>query len=271
MKPVRRLGEPMIAAVSFYLVLQWVAPVGVIAAPNSSSSSTDTGDVADQALRGNRLERSNTDGTPLGGLEEGQFAGDNQDHPGMSGSTAGQQAGQGVPGTAAPKGPNAAVEDQTQLREAKSKVAPHSMLIESALRSALGQADGVKAQIREAEASRSDAPLTSEQLSALSSAGLELASDLDTARLHRGQLRDGLQEFPRLSSSREFRDADRAFSELFSVERVWKQRMNRQEYWQNRARVNSDLALLQERIRAALSATRRFNMARLNIPESSVG
>jgi len=256
MKPARRLGEPMIAAVSFYLVLQWVVPVGVVAA----------GDAADQAIRGNRRERTNTDGNPQGGLEEG-LSGANQDHP----ATTPQQAGQAAPGTAAPRGPTAAVEDQASLREAQSKVAPHSMLIESSLRSALGQADGVKAQIREAEESRSDAPMTAEQLSALNSAGLEIASDLDTARLHRGQLREGIQEFPGLSGSREFRAADRAFSDLFPAERAWKQRMTRQDYWQNRARVNADLALLQERIRAALDATRRFNMARLNIPRNSAG
>jgi hypothetical protein len=143
--------------------------------------------------------------------------------------------------------------------EAKINLAPHGVMIQTSLMSALDQVKGMKAQL-----DVSDTP-NKETTAHIKKHELEMKSDLRTAFTHQFELQSGIKKYPQIAQSDNFKSTDMALSDVKKASQSWMSKSSNAEYWKNKSQAKSDLDQLEKKINSAIDQTNDFNKSQLDI------
>jgi len=144
---------------------------------------------------------------------------------------------------------------------ARMTLAPHTLMVETQLMSALDQLRGLKAQVKTAQAQP-----TPEFLDHYKVHRREISDSVKSVRTHEGELRASAARFPSISKSEQYKALDPAIIELERVSQQWDKQSANRAYWTDAARVSSDLDQLEKRMMTALERTRNLN-SKLDVSE----
>lgn len=144
---------------------------------------------------------------------------------------------------------------------ARMTLAPHTLMVETQLMSALDQVRGLKAQVRTAQSQP-----TQEFLEHYKEHRREINDSVKAARNHEGRLKESATRFPTIARTEQFKALNPAITELERVSKQWEQQAAARNYWMDATRVSSDLDQLEKRLMMALEKTRSLN-SKLDVSE----
>jgi hypothetical protein len=155
-----------------------------------------------------------------------------------------------------------AANNQAQL-QTQSSLTPHSVMIESSLRSTLDQVNGIRTQLS------ASTPATShEAVEHLNTYKKEIGNDLERANVHLGHLEKSAKKFPNLSQSEEYKDLTTALSEVNRINQDLQNKMASETYWANKEQVQKDMSQFKKQLNQAIDKTDRFVSTKLDIKPS---
>ncbi len=144
----------------------------------------------------------------------------------------------------------------------KALLAPHALMIRASLESALSQVKGMKSQLNEVPFDGQSSMMH------FQSYENSLKSDLKIATIHQAELKSGVSRYPDLASSEEFRNIDRALTDIRAFSTNWSTKSTVASYWQNKDQAMIDLKDLEKRLNDAIDKTRSFSTAKLDLNRS---
>lgn len=144
--------------------------------------------------------------------------------------------------------------------QAKTALAPHSIIIQTDLQSALDQVKGLRSQVK-----ASPQPPTQDDLDHYKIHGRSINENLMAVRTHEGHLQSNVSRFQKVAQSDEFKNLDPAINNVERLNRDWQGKINQKNYWKNRNQVLSDLDTLERRLMAAIDKTKDFNSKDLDL------
>ena len=147
--------------------------------------------------------------------------------------------------------------NKSVMQQEKSEVAPHTVMIESALMSALDQIKGIRLQL--------DIGST-EAINHMKLHSKEINDDLKTTLAHQKELQGAVKIFPELANSKDYKVANTALSDVEGVNKAWQIKTTQSDYWNNQDQVRADLDMFEGRLNSALDRTKSFNSNKLNAP-----
>jgi len=171
-----------------------------------------------------------------------------------AGSSAGSSSSQSVP-------PGGAAESQKKL--IKSELAPHTVMIETALKASQTEIEGIRSQLKAEEGRQSAEAIDHYKLYSK-----EIRDNVNTLATHQAHLKGMAQKFANVASSKEFREANAAIDEYRTLASRWEGKAAASAYWNDRRQVSSDLDSLTQRIDSAMSKTKGFNSSQLDLSTS---
>ena len=144
---------------------------------------------------------------------------------------------------------------------ARMSLAPHTLMVETELLSALDQLRGLKAQLKTAQAQP-----TPEFLEHYRVHRREINDSVKSVRTHEGELKERANRFPTIARSEQYRALDPAIVELERMNQQWERQVGNRAYWSDTAKVNADIDQLEKRLMTALEKTRNLN-SKLDVSE----
>ena len=144
----------------------------------------------------------------------------------------------------------------------KALLAPHALMIRASLESALSQVKGMKSQLNEVPFDGKSSMMHFQTYEN------SLKSDLKLANTHQAELKSGVTRYPDLASSEEFRNIDRALTDIRAFSTNWTAKSTGASYWQNKDQAMTDLKDLEKRLNDAIDKTRSFSTAKLDLNRS---
>lgn len=147
--------------------------------------------------------------------------------------------------------------------QAKTTLAPHSLMIETSLMSAMSQLKGLRTQLQVAETA------TPEAIQHFKMHSKEISADLMMAKTHEKQLMSRMGKFPQIAQNEKTKTVSTNLMTVTEMDRTWKPQTQQKAYWQNKVKVMADLDLLEQRLNTALDSMKSFNSDQLKI--ASVG
>jgi hypothetical protein len=169
-----------------------------------------------------------------------------------------KDSGKQQPGKQQRAGHEATEEDK---RAAKMDMAPHTLMIETSLISALDHLKGLRAELKVNE-DRVPSPTFVQHFKML---GREINSNLKNARTHEHELQGVIQNHPEIANSQEFKAVTPAMNDLHNLNSTWQSRVVDNDYWKNNKAVLSDLDRLENQINTALDKVKSLNSSQLNV------
>jgi hypothetical protein len=143
---------------------------------------------------------------------------------------------------------------------ARRTVGPHTIMLRSSLESALEQLRGLRTQIEVAQKT----PVT-EFEKHYKFHGVEIQKDLKMAQSQEQQLKGVVRQFPAIANSKDFREFENSFTQLWDLNQTWQSKLSDAGYWKNRSQVNSDIENLQKQINTTIEKNKTFNQSELDI------
>jgi hypothetical protein len=144
---------------------------------------------------------------------------------------------------------------------ARMTLAPHTLMVETELLSALDQLRGLKAQVKTAQAHPSPEFIEHYRMHRR-----EINESVKSVRTHETELKERANRFPSVARSEQFKSLSPAVGELERMSQQWEKQAGAKNYWSDVSRVTADLEQLERRIMTALEKTRGLN-ARLDVSE----
>lgn len=146
----------------------------------------------------------------------------------------------------------------------KMGLEPHTVLIETGLMSALNELKGLRTEVKiGGETSSKDFidhyKIFSDQIHKL----------ISTVKTHQQHLSDGVNRYPDVAKSEDYKSTSAALDDLKIFAASWKNKVTGISYWKNQSQVMNDLEAIERRLKQALDKTRKFNSEQLDI--SNVG
>ena len=145
--------------------------------------------------------------------------------------------------------------DKAMMQQEKSEIAPHTVMIESAIMSALDQIKGIRLQL--------DIGST-EAINHMKLHTKEINDDLKTSLAHHKELQGAVKNFPAVANSKDYKVANTALSDVDSVNKAWQLKTTQTDYWKNQNQVKADLDMFEGRLNSALDRTKSLNANQLN-------
>ncbi len=145
--------------------------------------------------------------------------------------------------------------------EAKAKLAPHTLMIESSLSSAMDQVRGLKGEMGVAEGMKAADQNTIQSYNAFVK---EMNNDLKVARTHVKQLKSDVRSYPDIANSDEYRNMSPAFQDLHKTLSSWEGKACNAKYWNNQQQAMADIDKLEKQLGNALNKVKNFSSSQLN-------
>lgn len=146
-------------------------------------------------------------------------------------------------------------------RAAQNDMAPHSIMIETSLRSALENLKGLRAEMK---VNKDHAP--SEMFIAhYKMLGHDFNKDIKTIQVHENELRGSVEKHPRVANSSDFKSVVPSINDLSRMNQEWQAKMSDQTYWKDAKVVKNDIDRMENQINTALDHTKTFNSKQLDV------
>lgn len=174
--------------------------------------------------------------------------------PGVVGAE--ERASPGNPGTSSDP-------TQAQRKLIKSELAPHSVMIETALKASQTEIEGIRSQLKAEEGRQS-----AESIDHYKIYSKEIRDNANTLATHQAHLKEMSKKFSNVASSKEFREANAAIDEYRNLATRWESKASTSAYWNDRSQVSNDLDSLVRRIDTAMNKTKGFNSSQLDLSTS---
>jgi hypothetical protein len=154
-------------------------------------------------------------------------------------------------------------EIQREIKDeaARLSLAPHSIMLETELMTALDQVRGLKAQVKTAQSQPNP-----EFVEHYREHRREIGDSVKSAKSHESEIRSRAVRFPSVATSEQYKSLSPALGELERLNQQWDKQATVRSYWNDPARVTSDLDQLERRLSTAIEKARSFN-ARLDVSE----
>ncbi len=152
-------------------------------------------------------------------------------------------------------------EKEIKDEAARMSLAPHTLMVETQLLSALDQVRGLKAQVRTAQAQP-----TPEFMEHFRLHRREITDSVKSVRTHEGELKERATRFPSIARSEQYKAMNPAINELEKINQQWDKQAANRGYWNDTPKVTADLDQLEKRIMTALEKTRSLN-SKLDVSE----
>jgi hypothetical protein len=157
------------------------------------------------------------------------------------------------------------MDDQMKM-SARSTIAPHSILMQTALTSARDQIQGLKTQLKAME-NTGTSTTTQGQSAGISGSNdkifqshvKELRNDLSLAQNHEKELKSNLSKFPQLRNQDDYKNLSTSLQAVNDQLKGWQDKVSSKTYWQNQEQARTDLDGLEQRLNTAIDRTRSFN------------
>lgn len=148
----------------------------------------------------------------------------------------------------------------TQLAAAKNELAPHALMIRTALRSALDEVKGLRSQLNAVPAS---APESMEHIRTYER---QLLSDLSLVSTHQGHIQSNISKYPEIAKSNQYRDINTSLMDVRTFSQTWDGEAGAQpSYWNNKEQAMSDLKQLETKLNTAINKTESFSSDELKV------
>ena len=144
---------------------------------------------------------------------------------------------------------------------ARMSLAPHSIMVETELMSALDQVRGLRAQVKTAKSQPSPDFVQHYRIHRQ-----EIAESVRSVRSHGGEIRENASRFPSVARTEQYKSLDPAILELERLAQQWDKQAALGSYWNDYNRVSADLEQMERRLMTALEKARSLN-ARLEVSE----
>jgi hypothetical protein len=145
--------------------------------------------------------------------------------------------------------------------EAKSKLAPHTLIMESSLNSAMDQVRGMKGELGiSQDIKKADQAVVQTYKTFIR----EMKNDINVARTHEKKLMSDVRRYPDLASSDEFKSVNPALRDLQSTLNAWESKAKSAGYWSNQKQAKMDLDNLERQLNNALDKVKNFSSSKLN-------
>jgi hypothetical protein len=145
--------------------------------------------------------------------------------------------------------------------EAKSKLAPHALMIQSSLSSAMDQVRGIKGEMDVSKDAKKADQLA---MKSYKSFIHEMRNDINVARTHERQLMTDARKYPEIANSNELRDMTPALKSLETNLASWESKASTSKYWMNQDQARNDINKIQQQLDNALSKVKSFSSGKLN-------
>lgn len=152
--------------------------------------------------------------------------------------------------------------EMREMKSPKNSLAPHTVVIQAALQSAMDQLKGIRNELQ------ITSPPSAEMIDNLKMQSREINTDLRSAMSHEMHLQSGVKKFPELAGKDEYRAVSKALDDLETYNQSWQGKTARNDYWKNKEMVQTDLDRLERQLVAALDKTRLFSSEQLGYTPS---
>jgi hypothetical protein len=144
---------------------------------------------------------------------------------------------------------------------AKSNLAPHALMMESSLHSAMDQVQGIKGEM---EVTQDLKKADKMAVQGYKDFIKEMKNDINVARTHERQMMSHIHKYPEVANSNEFKSVDPALRNLQTSLKQWESKTNNAQYWNNQQQAKADIDHLQKQLSNALDKVKSFNSSQLN-------
>ncbi|MFL5812942.1 MAG: hypothetical protein ACJ763_05145 [Bdellovibrionia bacterium] len=145
--------------------------------------------------------------------------------------------------------------------EAKSRLAPHALIIESSLASAMDQVRGMKGELEMTQDIKKADKMAVQGYQAFMK---EMKNDINVARTHERQMMSQIRNYPEVANSNEFKSVQPALRDLQSSLSQWESKAGNAQYWNNQQQAKADISNLEKQLSNALDKVKSFNSSKLN-------
>ncbi|MCM2279924.1 MAG: hypothetical protein NDJ89_17760 [Oligoflexia bacterium] len=149
---------------------------------------------------------------------------------------------------------------QMKMSEAKRTLAPHSVMIETALKSAQQQIRGLRQELQVSEAKPS-----AKFIDHFRMFSKEINNDLKMAKIHQDELQGEAGRFPEVARSDDLKSSAAAVADINTFNTKWQAKAGTSAYWSNKAQAMNDLDQLDRQLSRAVDKAASFNSSQLEI------
>jgi len=149
------------------------------------------------------------------------------------------------------------------MRSTQEDLAPHSIMVSSALRGTRVAVDGLASQIATDPTPAS--PLSKQHIEIYRA---ELAQDLKTADTHRNELEGAIVKYPDLAKSSEYRDLISAIDDVDHARAGLDYKIQSDSWLVNKDQAQADLKDFKKKLDHAIDKTSNFNSKKLKAQTS---
>jgi hypothetical protein len=150
---------------------------------------------------------------------------------------------------------------------AKMELAPHAVIVESSLQSALIDVKAMRNQLKLTDGSTVTVPANF--WTSLRDLSREVNLDVKKAMEHNTQLESSARNHPSFVKSEDIRGVGAALSDVQRINSTWQSKASSEGYWKNREQARTDLDNLERRLNTAIDKARSFNSDKLDL--STIG
>lgn len=144
----------------------------------------------------------------------------------------------------------------------KTVLAPHSVMIQTSLQTAINQIQGIRNQLE------ITSPPNPDMIDHLKMHSRAINSDLKTAMNHEILLQSQAKKFPDMAGKEDFKAMGKALDDVGAFNQGWQARISRSDYWRNKEQVKTDLDKLEKDLSSAIDKTRSFSTSALEMTPS---
>jgi hypothetical protein len=150
-------------------------------------------------------------------------------------------------------------------RAAQNEMAPHTVMIETSLISAMDHLKGLKAALKVNENRTSSATFVQHY----KLLAREIQNNLKNVKTHEGELMGTVQSHPEIANTNDFKAVQPALNDLHNLNSTWQSKVSDNDYWKNIKAVTTDIDRLENQINTALDKVKSLNSSQLHV--SNVG
>jgi hypothetical protein len=156
---------------------------------------------------------------------------------------------------------NKSAQTDKSQSEAQAKLAPHTLMIETSLASAMDHVRGIKGELG---VTKDMKKADQTAVKAYKSLVRDMKNELNVARVHERQLTNEIRNYPDLAKSDEYRSVNPALQDLQKSLNTWESKASSPKYWQNQEQARADVDNIEKQLNDALSKVKSFSSGKLN-------
>jgi hypothetical protein len=143
--------------------------------------------------------------------------------------------------------------------DAKAKLAPDAIRLQTSLMGAVDQLKGMRAQLKTTE----NLPVSKATVAPLRAFSKDVNTDVSRAVVYQNQLKSKAGSYQDVIDSDSFKSLKTAVGDTKSTVSSWESKTSDQSYWKNRDQAMSDLDSIEKQLNSTLDKAKSFSSAKL--------